>query len=260
VVGVTAPVLLSIEDLTLRFGGTVAIQDFSEVVREGELLAVVGPNGAGKTSLFNSITGTVRPTSGRITFAGRDLLRMRSDRIAALGIARTFQSQELFPMAVLDNVLVGRHSRMRAGILRAALYAGWAAADERRERRRAYEILDFLRITRYAHEPVDRLPLSVQKKVEIARALALEPKLILLDEPTAGMNRKEKEDIAQIVGRIRQQLDVTVVLIEHDMRFVMDLSDRICVMDFGQRLASGLPDDVARDPAVIAAYIGGASA
>lgn len=257
-VSMNPSVLLAIDGLTLRFGGTVAIENFSEEVRTGELLAVVGPNGAGKTSLFNCITGTVRPSSGRITFGGHDVLQMRPDRIASLGIARTFQSQELFPMSVLDNVLAGRHARMRSGVVRAALFVGWAAAEERRERRRAHEILDFLQLNRYAHEAVDRLPLSVQKRVEIGRALALEPSLILLDEPTAGMNRREKEEVAQVVGRIRHQLGMTVVLIEHDMRFVMDLSDRVCVMDFGQKIASGLPDHVARDPAVIAAYIGGA--
>jgi branched-chain amino acid transport system ATP-binding protein len=252
-------VALSIEGLTLRFGGTVAIENFYEEVREGEFLAVVGPNGAGKTSLFNCITGTVRPSAGRITFGEHDLLRMRADQIASLGIARTFQSQELFPMSVIDNVLAGRHARMRSGVMRAALFLGWAAAEERRERLRAYEILDFLRLTRFALDPIDRLPLSVQKRVEIGRALALEPRVILLDEPTAGMNRREKEEVAQVIGQIRRDFGVTVVLIEHDMRFVMDLSDRVCVMDFGQKLASGLPQEVARDPAVIAAYIGGAA-
>jgi branched-chain amino acid transport system ATP-binding protein len=248
--------LLKIENLSLHFGGTVAIQNLTVSVQEGELLSIVGPNGAGKTSLFNCVGGTARPSGGSIRFADQSILGLRPHQVARRGVARTFQGQELFPMSVIDNVLVGRHFAIRTGLLRAALFVGPCARTEARERRRAAEILEFLQLGPYRDEHVARLPLSVQKRVEIGRALALDPRLLLLDEPTAGMSRVEKQEIAHIIVRIRKELGVSIALIEHDMRFVMDMSDRVCVMDFGQLLAVGDPMDVARDPAVIEAYLG----
>ena len=248
--------LLTVEHLSLRFGGTPVIDDLSLSLREGELLSIVGPNGAGKTSLFNCVGGTVRPSAGSIRFRGEQILGLRPYQIARRGIARTFQGQELFPMSVIDNIMVGRHFAMRVGLIRAALFAGPYVRAESRERRRAAEILSFLQLGPYRDEPVTRLPLSVQKRVEIGRALALDPRVLLLDEPTAGMSRPEKQEVARIIVRIRQELGVAVALIEHDMRFVMDMSDRVCVMDFGELLAVGKPADVARDPAVVKAYLG----
>lgn len=255
-VGVGEEPLLSVRDLTLRFGGNLAIDRFSIDVVEGELLSIVGPNGAGKTSLFNCISGVYRPQSGDLRFAGRSVIGKRPHQLARLGVARTFQSVELFSMSVLENVLVGRHVKMRSGILRAALFVGPAAREEAVQRRRAEELLDFLEIGRYRHEDVAHLPLSVQKRVEIGRALALDARLLLLDEPTAGMNRGEKEEIARILLRIRRELGLTMVLIEHDMRFVMDLSDRVCVMNFGEVLAVGPPREIADDERVVSAYLG----
>jgi branched-chain amino acid transport system ATP-binding protein len=248
--------LLTVEHLSLQFGGTPVIDDLSVSLREGELLSIVGPNGAGKTSLFNCVGGTVRPSAGSIRFRGEQILGLRPYQIARRGIARTFQGQELFPMSVIDNIMVGRHFAMRVGLIRAALFAGPYLRAESRERRRAAEILSFLQLGPYRDEPVTRLPLSVQKRVEIGRALALDPRVLLLDEPTAGMSRPEKQEVARIIVRIRQELGVAVALIEHDMRFVMDMSDRVCVMDFGELLAVGKPVDVARDPAVVKAYLG----
>ena len=248
--------LLTVEHLSLQFGGTPVIDDLSVSLREGELLSIVGPNGAGKTSLFNCVGGTVRPSAGSIRFRGEQILGLRPYQIARRGIARTFQGQELFPMSVIDNIMVGRHFAMRVGLIRAALFAGPYLRAESRERRRAAEILSFLQLGPYRDEPVTRLPLSVQKRVEIGRALALDPRVLLLDEPTAGMSRPEKQEVARIIVRIRQELGVAVALIEHDMRFVMDMSDRVCVMDFGELLAVGKPADVARDPAVVKAYLG----
>lgn len=248
--------LLSVRDLTLRFGGNTAIDEFSVDILEGELLSIVGPNGAGKTSLFNCISGVYRPQSGDVRFMGDSVVAKAPHQLARLGIARTFQSVELFSMSVLENILVGRHVKIPTGLLRAALFAGPAAREEATHRRRAEELLEFLEISRYRHEDVAHLPLSIQKRVEIGRALALDARLLLLDEPTAGMNRSEKEEIARILMRIRHELGVTMALIEHDMRFVMDLSDRVCVMNFGERLAIGAPSEVAKNEQVVNAYLG----
>ena len=248
--------LLSVRDLTLRFGGNTAIDEFSVDILEGELLSIVGPNGAGKTSLFNCISGVYRPQSGDVRFMGDSVVAKAPHQLARLGIARTFQSVELFSMSVLENILVGRHVKIPTGLLRAALFAGPAAREEATHRRRAEELLEFLEISRYRHEDVAHLPLSIQKRVEIGRALALDARLLLLDEPTAGMNRSEKEEIARILMRIRHELGVTMALIEHDMRFVMDLSDRVCVMNFGERLAIGAPSEVAKNEQVVSAYLG----
>ena len=248
--------LLSVRDLTLRFGGNVAIERMNVDLYEGELLSIVGPNGAGKTSLFNCISGVYRPQEGDILFGGKRILGLPPYQLARLGVARTFQSVELFSMSVLKNILVGRHVKMNTGLLRAAVFAGSASRQEKEQRRRVEELLDFLEISRYRHEDIEHLPLGVQKRVEIGRALALEPRLLLLDEPTAGMNRTEKEDIARIIMRIRRELGISLALIEHDMRFVMDLSDRVCVMNFGQELATGTPSEVANDEQVIRAYLG----
>ncbi|WP_308282625.1 ABC transporter ATP-binding protein [Pseudonocardia nigra] len=243
-------------DLTLRFGGNIALNGLSVELYEGELLSIVGPNGAGKTSLFNCISGVYRPERGDVLLEGRSVIGLPPYQLARLGVSRTFQSVELFSMSVVQNILVGRQVKMKSGLLRASIFAGFTAREERHQRRRAEEILDFLEIGRYRHDDVEHLPLGVQKRVEMGRALALEPRLLLLDEPTAGMNRAEKEDIARIILRIRRELGISLALIEHDMRFVMDLSDRVCVMNFGEELATGAPKDVANNEQVIRAYLG----
>lgn len=251
---------LVVDGITLRFGGTVALDDLSFSVDRGEMLSVVGPNGAGKTSVFNCITRFYKPAEGDIRFEGASLMGKAPHQVAALGIARTFQNVELFKMTVLENVLLGRDIRMRSGVLRSMLFHPFAAREEAEHRRRAEEILDFLGISHFRGEQVANLALGTQKLVEIGRALAMEPTLLLLDEPTAGMNRDEKEDVARFIIRIRKELGTTIVLIEHDMRFVMDLSDRVCVVSFGHKLAEGTPAEVVADQQVIDAYLGTSAA
>src|SRR5262249_52922290 len=253
----TTPVVLSVEDVTLQFEGLSALSRVTFAVEGGSLAALVGPNGAGKTSLLNCMGGFYRPTSGRITFDGVPLPGLPPHRVAAAGVARIFQFVELFRhMTVLDNVLLGRHRHMRAGVLAGSLFWGASRREETRERRRAEEVIEFLELERYRMEPIVSLPFGVQTLVGVGRALAMEPRLLLLDEPSTGMNREEKENLARFLLRIKHELGTTMLWIEHDMELVGDLAERVVVLDFGQKIAEGPPDTVLRDPRVTEAYLG----
>ena len=253
--------LLEVDMISLRFGGVVALDSVSFQVNSGELFAVIGPNGAGKTSIFNSISQVYRPQSGDIRWKGESIMGKRPDRVARLGIARTFQNIELFPqMTVLDNLLTGRHMRMTGSVLAGALWVGKAKREELEHRRKVEEIIDFLEIEQWRKRPVALLPYGVQKRVEMGRALAMEPELLMLDEPVAGMNLEETEDMARFILDISCELGISVLMIDHDMHLVMDIADRVMVLDFGQRIAEGPPRRVQRNPEVVAAYLGGSKA
>ena len=253
---------LTVEAVSLSFGGVTALDDVSLDVHHGEIVAIIGPNGAGKTSLLNCISGLYRPQRGRILFhdaagAAHELTRRRPHQIAAVGVARSFQNIELFAhMSVLDNLMLGRHIRMRGGLVDAALYWWLQRPREIEARRRVEEIIDFLEIESIRHHPVGTLAYGLQKRVELGRALALDPELLLLDEPMAGMNTEEKEDMARFVLDLGEEWGLTIALIEHDMGVVMDLSDWVVVLDFGKVIAAGTPDQVRADPEVIRAYLG----
>jgi branched-chain amino acid transport system ATP-binding protein len=249
--------LLEVEGLTVRFGGVSAVADVSISVGEGEIFSLIGPNGAGKTSLVNCVTGFYKPSAGRIRFAGADITRQPTHRIAQAGIGRTYQNIELFQgMSVIDNLLVGRHRHMRSNFLTGGLWLGPARREELRERRIVEELVDFLEIAHVRSVPVGKLPYGLQKRVDLGRALAVEPKLLILDEPMAGMNIEEKEDIARFVLEAQAERGLTILLIEHDMGVVMDVSDRIAVLDFGELIAEGTPEHIRTNPAVIEAYVG----
>ncbi|MDO5502543.1 MAG: ABC transporter ATP-binding protein [Actinomycetia bacterium] len=252
--------LLRAEDLTLRFGGNTALSEISFDVRERELFAIIGPNGAGKTSTFNCISGVYRPSAGSITLRGDELLGMKPDAIASKGVARTFQNIELFNnLTVLENLLLGRHQAMGGQWWQAMLWLPQASRAELRARRDVENIIEFLDLTAVRAMPVGILPYGIKKRIELGRALAMDPVLLLLDEPVAGMNAEETEDMARFILDIRNELKIAMIMVEHDMRLVMDLADRVMVIDFGQRIALGTPSEVQNDPAVIAAYLGGAS-
>jgi branched-chain amino acid transport system ATP-binding protein len=249
--------LLSVENVSLAFGGIKALRDVSFDIIGGEIRAIIGPNGAGKTSVLNVINGFYRPQEGSITFKGRRRATMRPYEAASGGIARTFQNVALFRgMSVLDNIMAGRTLHMRRGFFWQLLRFGPALAEEVAHRRKVEDIIDFLEIPHVRKVPVGRLPYGLQKRVELARALALEPNLLLLDEPMAGMNLEEKEDMSRYILDLRQEFGITIALIEHDMGVVMDLSDRVVVLDYGRKIADGTPDEVKRDRSVIDAYLG----
>jgi branched-chain amino acid transport system ATP-binding protein len=252
----TAP-LLTVEDISVRFAGVKALTDVSLQVWPGELFAVIGPNGAGKTSLFNVLSRVYQPVTGRVTFEGHDLLRLKPYQVARLGIARTFQNLGQFPtMTVLDYLLLGRHTRMRSGILLGGIYLGPTRSEEKRNRAYCQHLLDLLGLQRMQNHALGGLPYGLQKRADIARALALQPKLLLLDEPVAGMSLEETEDIAAVILDIKEQLGVTQILVEHDMALVMGIADRVLVLDFGRVIAQGTPSVVQANPDVIKAYLG----
>jgi branched-chain amino acid transport system ATP-binding protein len=250
-------VLLAIENVSLSFGGIKAINDVSFDIRKGEIRAIIGPNGAGKTSMLNVINGFYTPQQGRIRFKGQTRARMRPYDAARGGIARTFQNVALFRgMTALDNIMAGRTLKMHRGLFWQMIRFGPALREEVEHRRAVEEIIDFLHIEHIRKVPVGRLPYGLQKRVELGRALAMEPDLLLLDEPMAGMNLEEKEDMSRFILDVNQHYGTTIALIEHDMGVVMDLSDRVIVLDYGRKIADGTPDEVKKNQAVIDAYLG----
>jgi branched-chain amino acid transport system ATP-binding protein len=250
--------LLQADAVHLGFGGIKALAGVSLTARAGEITAIIGPNGAGKTSLFNTISGFYRPQQGRIVFAGQDITRVGAARRAAMGLARTFQNVALFRgMSVLDNIKLGGHTRLSTNPLSALWYLGPAQREEmalRREIER--EVIDFLEIDHVRHQAVAALPYGLQKRVELARALAMRPKVLMLDEPVAGMNREETEDMARFILDIQEERGITVLLIEHDMGLVMDIANHVVVLNFGQVIGEGTPAEVRHDPEVVRAYLG----
>jgi len=253
-------VILSFEDVRLAFAGVVAIDGVSFTVGRDELFAIIGPNGAGKTSIFNVLSGVYRPQRGRVVFDGKDILGRRPHQIAAAGLARTFQNVELFAnLTVLDNLMLGLHTHLSYGTFSAIAWFGRARRQELAARAEVERIVDFLELEQWRRMPVGLLPYGVQKRVELGRALAMRPKLLLLDEPVAGMNLEETEDMARFILDIREELKIPMILVEHDMGLVMDLADRVMVVEFGRPVATGKPAEIQRHPDVLRAYLGAAA-
>jgi len=248
---------LRVAGVAKQFGGVTAVDEVSLEVRQGEILSIIGPNGAGKTSLLNMVSGFYRPDRGRIEFEGEDITRLSPSRIAERGIARTFQNIALFSgMTVLDNLMLGRHVRMKAGVLSSFIYWGFAQKEEIAHREKVEDLIEFLKLEDLRKLPTGALSYGLRKRVELGRALALEPKLLLLDEPMGGMNQEEKEDMARYVLDVNEERGTTIILIEHDMGVVMDISKRVVVLDRGRTIAEGGPRSVQANPAVIDAYLG----
>jgi branched-chain amino acid transport system ATP-binding protein len=254
-------VILDVKNISLRFGGVKALSDISFDVREHEVRAIIGPNGAGKSSMLNCINGVYTPQEGNITFRGQTFSHMNSRQVAEMGVARTFQSLALFKgMSVLDNIMTGRNLRMKTNIFQQAIrmpfWSGAAEREESEHREVVEKIIDFLEIQAVRKTPVGRLPYGLQKRVDLGRALAMEPQVLLLDEPMAGMNVEEKQDMSRFILDVNDEYGTTIVLIEHDMSVVMDISDRVVVLDYGKKIGDGTPTEVRANPEVISAYLG----
>ncbi len=252
--------ILDFSQVTLRFGGVTALEDVSFGVKSGELFAIIGPNGAGKTSIFNCINGVYKPQAGSVLFEGKEMIGERPVNVARQGVGRTFQNLGLFMnLDLIDNLLLGRHLKMKTGFFSGALWWGRAKNEEIKNRKKVETIIDLLELQPYRYQPVGLLPYGIQKRVELGRALSMEPRILLLDEPVAGMNLEETEDMARYILEINHELGVPILLVEHDMAMVMDIADRVMALDFGQTIATGIPKEIQDNPLVIAAYLGEAS-